>query len=183
MIEINDNNSANSFRRVQHLFPIFILSTKKGEMKNPGVVYSMIMVLFVSSCAVLNGDPCKDFEPFTATNNGPFETGQTIELNASYLPSASYLWTGPNGFTSSEQNPVIYFSDFSDSGTYRVTATANDCNNIPPVFTRVIMTYPEIPCNPSPENKLMFTNAVNSEQYGTLYYSGRWNQSFLRLQL
>ena len=40
-------------------------------------------------------------------------------LTASSTPSnATYSWTGPNGFTSSEQNPAV-----CDSGTYTVTAT------------------------------------------------------------
>jgi hypothetical protein len=40
-------------------------------------------------------------------------------LTASSTPSnATYSWTGPGGFTSSEQNPAV-----CDSGTYTVTAT------------------------------------------------------------
>ena len=130
-----------------------------------------ITTLAVSSCATLNGDPCKDYVPFTATCNSPLEVGQNIELHASYLPSAQYHWTGPNGFTSAEQDPVLYFVNFGDSGSYKVTATANDCHNIPPAFTRVIMTYPEIPCSPDPVNQFIFSNGFNSVQYGTLFYS------------
>jgi hypothetical protein len=34
---------------------------------------------------------------------------------------SSYNWTGPNGFTSNQQNPVIYDATVIDSGTYSLT--------------------------------------------------------------
>ncbi len=44
------------------------------------------------------------------------------QLTASSTPpSATYSWTGPNAFTSTEQNPAV-----CDSGTYTVTATTSE---------------------------------------------------------
>ncbi|MDN5216791.1 hypothetical protein QQ020_32270, partial [Fulvivirgaceae bacterium BMA12] len=42
----------------------------------------------------------------------------TLTSNAT-LPGVTYSWTGPNGFSSGQQNPVV-----SNAGTYTVTATA-----------------------------------------------------------
>ncbi|NNC95781.1 MAG: PKD domain-containing protein [Chitinophagales bacterium] len=46
--------------------------------------------------------------------------GDTIQLSASFVPGATYLWTGPNGYSSTDQNPLILNSKTSNSGTYLV---------------------------------------------------------------
>lgn len=62
----------------------------------------------------------------TAGSNSPVCSGQTINLTSS--GGASYLWTGPNGFTSTQQNPVISAAATANSGTYSVTVTnASGC--------------------------------------------------------
>jgi len=45
--------------------------------------------------------------PPVITSNGPICAGQNIQLNVNSSSLAVYSWTGPNGFTSSLQNPVI----------------------------------------------------------------------------
>src|ERR1019366_7348712 len=45
--------------------------------------------------------------PTTAGNSGPICAGSTLNLTASTVADATYNWTGPNGFTSSDQNPSI----------------------------------------------------------------------------
>ncbi len=61
-------------------------------------------------------------------SNGPFDcavSSQTIDLTATGgVDIATYAWTGPNGFTSSDQNPSIPISNLA-SGTYTLVATAN----------------------------------------------------------
>jgi autotransporter-associated beta strand protein len=58
----------------------------------------------------------------TASNNGPVCEGSEVILNASDIEDATYNWTGPDGFTSDEQNPVV-----TAAGTYFVTATIDGC--------------------------------------------------------
>ncbi len=54
--------------------------------------------------------------------------GSTIQLNAS--GGVNYHWTGPNGFSSNQQNPVILNSTTANSGIYtcQVSGTTNGCD-------------------------------------------------------
>jgi sugar lactone lactonase YvrE len=57
-------------------------------------------------------------------SNSPVTTGSAINLTASVtLLNCTYAWSGPNGFTSSTQNPTIANATTAMSGTYTVTAT------------------------------------------------------------
>ncbi|MEJ0091848.1 MAG: family 16 glycosylhydrolase [Limisphaerales bacterium] len=69
--------------------------------------------------------------PQTATpvagNNGPISAGMTLNLTASTVPGATYNWTGPNGFTSTNQNPSIVNASTNSAGIFSVTATTGGC--------------------------------------------------------
>ena len=58
----------------------------------------------------------------TATANSPF-TGGDLNLIGGPDGMASYAWTGPNGFSSTEQNPVITGVTEAAAGTYSLTVT------------------------------------------------------------
>ena len=61
-----------------------------------------------------------------ATSNTPICENTTLNLGVS--PGATWNWTGPNGFTSTLQNPVINSATTLASGTYNVSAQdANGC--------------------------------------------------------
>jgi gliding motility-associated-like protein len=63
----------------------------------------------------------------TATNNSPLCTGNTLNLAAS--SGDNYKWTGPNGFTSSAQNPSIPNITTAAAGTYTVAVKSGDCTS------------------------------------------------------
>ena len=61
-----------------------------------------------------------------AQNNGPYCTGQTIQLLGSTNGSGSnitYQWTGPNGYTSDVQSPT----DATLAGTYSLVVNIDGC--------------------------------------------------------
>ena len=63
---------------------------------------------------------------------GTFTYGETedymIEVKSSAAPSCQYNWSGPAGFTSADQYPVISPATSANAGTYTVTVTdANGC--------------------------------------------------------
>ncbi|MCX7737378.1 MAG: T9SS type A sorting domain-containing protein [Candidatus Kapabacteria bacterium] len=59
-------------------------------------------------------------------SNSPVCEGTSIELTAQ--GGVAYQWTGPNGFESDEQNPIIENAELINSGEYFVNIiTANGC--------------------------------------------------------
>jgi hypothetical protein len=72
-------------------------------------------------------------------NNGPVCEASQLALSAATIAGATYNWTGPNGFTSTLQNPIIASSSTTNmSGTYLVTASVNGCTSTN-VFTTVLV--------------------------------------------
>ncbi|WP_116524338.1 LamG-like jellyroll fold domain-containing protein, partial [Seonamhaeicola aphaedonensis] len=66
----------------------------------------------------------------SASNNGPFCIGDTINLNATFTSNgsnsaSSWSWTGPNGFSSSSEDPSLTAVLASD-GIYTVSVTDNN---------------------------------------------------------
>ena len=76
-----------------------------------------------STNVVVNATPATP----TASNGGPYFEGATIQLSTPTVAGATYSWTGPNGFTSSLQNPTRSNATTADAGTYSVTVTVNTC--------------------------------------------------------
>jgi hypothetical protein len=64
----------------------------------------------------------------TASSNSPIIAGDNLQLSST--GATTYSWTGPNGFTSAVQNPVITTATTTASGVYTVTGTnASGCSN------------------------------------------------------
>ncbi len=58
----------------------------------------------------------------SASNNGPVCSGSNVQLHA--FGNGSFVWQGPNGYTSSSQNPVINNATPNANGIYTVTITS-----------------------------------------------------------
>ncbi|WP_276134096.1 T9SS type A sorting domain-containing protein [Polluticoccus soli] len=54
-------------------------------------------------------------------------TGRSLNLSANTISGASYSWTGPAGFFSTGQNPIVPSVAVNNTGAYIVTATAGSC--------------------------------------------------------
>lgn len=56
--------------------------------------------------------------------------GEDIQLLAGQVSPYGYNWTGPNGYSSNQENPVILNASLSDSGTYFLSLIdINGCNS------------------------------------------------------
>jgi gliding motility-associated-like protein/uncharacterized repeat protein (TIGR01451 family) len=73
-----------------------------------------------------------------ATGNSPVCEGETIFLTAQTVDGATYSWTGPNGYSSTDQNPEILSASITDAGTYTLSVSVNGCSSVPsPVIIEV----------------------------------------------
>lgn len=63
----------------------------------------------------------------SASSNSPLCENDTLKLSCASITGATYNWTGPNGFTSSLQNPVIAGVTVANTGTYSVNVTISGC--------------------------------------------------------
>lgn len=78
-----------------------------------------------------------------ATNNGPVFEGSTVRLFCNASSNNGYSWTGPNGFTSSVQNPVITNATLANAGEYAVTLIPQG-ETAPVMATTYVTVYPRI---------------------------------------
>ncbi|MFL5753979.1 MAG: ice-binding family protein [Bacteroidia bacterium] len=74
-----------------------------------------------------------------AGSNSPACTGSSVNLTAQTVASATYSWTGPNGYTSAAQNPVILIATALDAGTYTLTVSANGCSSLASTTTVIVL--------------------------------------------
>lgn len=76
----------------------------------------------------------------TASSNSPICAGATLNLATTAVSGASYSWTGPNGFTSTSQNPTISNATTAATGTYNVTVTPAGSGGCTPATSSVSVT-------------------------------------------
>jgi len=82
----------------------------------------------------------------TASSNSPICAGATLSLATTAVTGASYSWSGPNGFTSTLQNPTITNATTAASGTYNVTVTpSGGCTAATSSVTVVVNAKPNVP--------------------------------------
>ncbi len=74
--------------------------------------------------------------PDGAGSNSPVCVGGTLNLTARSAAGAIYSWTGPNGFTSSLQNPTIVYTTAAQ-GVYKLEVRSAGCSTPTVAYVRV----------------------------------------------
>ena len=59
----------------------------------------------------------------TISNGGPYCVGERIRLYCELVSGATYQWTGPDGWSSTNRNPVRPNCTMAMAGTYTCTVT------------------------------------------------------------
>lgn len=80
-----------------------------------------------------------------ASNSGPVCENASLSLSTFAIPGATYAWTGPQGFTSAVQNPVISPIAINQAGQYSLIVTVLGCVSQPGTTQVVINNSPAIP--------------------------------------
>jgi len=108
------------------------------------VTYSIVPSAFGCDGAPFNYFVTVNPIPATPTieTNSPVCVASTILLNTPQVANGIYLWTGPNGFTSSDQNPQIPASA-ARSGRYFLTVMVSGCSSAT-VFADVQVNAPPV---------------------------------------
>jgi hypothetical protein len=89
-----------------------------------------------------NGSTDCTILPPPVGNNGPLCVGDTLQLVAETVPNASYWWSGPAGFLSTMQNPVIPNVTTANAGDYSCVITVNGQSSDPAITTVIVYTLP-----------------------------------------
>jgi gliding motility-associated-like protein len=112
-----------------------------------------------------------------ANTNSPVCAGTSINLQSPTIPNAVYNWSGPNGFTSVQQNPVISNASAANAGTYTLFITINGCAS--PSVTATVQVDPPPVANAGPDQTVCtgtaFVQLAGSVSGGTT--SGLWTTS------
>lgn len=123
-----------------------------GPIRNiPNITSDTIFLLSISINACSNSDTTHvGIYAQPATPILP-DTIEVCEFDTLYLSTSTiqptYLWTGPNGFSSTQQNPFIYPATVPDSGTYSLII--KDANTCPSEMDTVLVLINRLPTAPN----------------------------------
>ncbi len=81
----------------------------------------------------------------TATNTGPVCAGGTIQLSTPNVSGATYLWTGPSTFNSSNREPQILNASSVNGGNYTVSIIVDGCTSLAGSVNQTIKVIPAAP--------------------------------------
>lgn len=99
-----------------------------------------------------------------AGSNSPVCSGTNLNLTATNSTTgATYVWGGPNGFSSALQNPVVPAVGLNDSGDYTVYATLNGCiSAVSTVHVSVIQSLtPTISITATPDDTVCYNTNID----------------------
>lgn len=138
-----------------------------GESTNPITNNSLPVGNNNVAVTITNSDGCKNngniqvvvkaipSRPTLNVSENPTCTGKTVTFNAT--GSGTFMWTGPNSFSSNLQNPVLSNISLNAEGNYLCKITVNGCTsdesslflevNETPNITSISQTNPILTCN------------------------------------
>jgi hypothetical protein len=110
---------------------------------NPGAIIYEVVYESISNCGCTATDSktvtVNPAPEANASSNSPVAVGNTILLYGLPNGMSSYIWSGPDSFSSPLQNPTIPNATIAMSGTYTLTVTdTNGCQD--DASTNVIVT-------------------------------------------
>lgn len=114
-----------------------------------------------------------------AFNNGPVCEGKPFQIGVNNS-GVSYLWTGPNSYSSIQQNPGFSYAQLNHSGNYTVLVTdgnscqSTDITSVTILSNPVVHAFGDLVCFGEPA-QLQATGADNYSWTGPLGFQATGN--------
>jgi len=161
-------------------------SPMKQHFKATLSILCILFILIICGCKKNSGNCPSVFVMATPT----VEAGGTIHLSAvtsGYV--IRYSWSGPNGFTSTEESPEITSAQANSAGKYTLVADILDGCTQKATSDSVIVTTPAIPCNPgnntgniSGATSLTFYSILGAPSGGSYFITANGSNGDLELE-
>ncbi len=146
----------------------FILVITNYSNQACNISFSKVAGTGTTNCGIL---------PPLVDNSGPYCVGETIMLTANGQAGANYSWSGPGGFSSTQQNPTRPNCSLNMAGTYTCTISVGSATNS---ATTEVVIYPD----PTADfnfttvcqgNPTQFTSTSTTNPSGQQIESYQWN--------
>lgn len=99
----------------------------------------------------------------------------SLNLLATTIPNSIYEWSGPNGFTSNEQNPTINPVSILNNGIYTVKAVESGCESGVTSVEVAVGSLPQFTLGSDCiEDAYMITATAVNNSFGTLPVTFSW---------
>lgn len=108
---------------------------------NAYVVVSGCTSAVSSTSVVVNPTPAAP----TIASNSPICSGANLNLTSNTIANATYVWNGPNGFTSGLEDPTINSATTAASGTYSAYVVVAGCTSSTSSLSATVNPMPAAP--------------------------------------
>lgn len=170
--------------------------------------YAFLIIIQLSTCFCSckkeentngnDGQTCPELKAPLAGSNTPVAENDTLFLFAQTdVTDAVFEWTGPNGFLSSEKDPVIFPAMFQHSGKYFCRIKRANCTslyslvavtvsnaclqqgmNTATVNSNLWSFFSGVSCGPAGANGFYGVTAVNNDGTLQIIYGNRYDKPF-----
>lgn len=126
-----------------------VISETLNNLTTSPIAVTYQIVPQVNGCSGNSFDYVVTVQPIpstpSASNNGPVCEASALNLSTAELSGASYLWSGPAGFSSTERTPVVSNMSNTNAGSYSVRVVVNGCQSLPGSTSVSVKPRPAIP--------------------------------------
>ena len=112
----------------------------------------------------------------TATNSGLTCVGDNMQLFASAVTSASYIWSGPSGFSSTDQNPTLTNVTLDQVGYYFLEISNGSCESLKDTTLVEISSLPDLSLSVDGLTTFCTGGSVSLEVPNLDGYSYQWQK-------
>ena len=147
----------------------YILVITNYSNQTTNISFSKVAGTGTTDCGIL---------PPLVSGGGPYCVGETIYLTAQGQAGATYSWTGPGGFTSTQQNPTRPNCTLNMAGPYTCTISVGSQSNS--ATTEAVVIYPQPTANFNYTSvcrgtPTQFTSTSTTNPSGQQIQSFQWN--------